>query len=297
MRKSIYVGLCLVVLGVVGLLVAYQQGTLDGALGTVPFEQQQSVPLEGIKKVKINLGSSDVVLVEGAGEQAEVIASGQVSERLLKDTRLVVKPSGDELRIELEQPKFTIGFNFTSINLRIALPAREWERFELSTGSGAVEADRLQAKELKLESGSGRLELDQVEAQRLQFHLGSGKAVVTANAKQVEGETGSGSIVLNGQAFEELKLETGSGSITVTAEELRGSSRLETGSGDITVLLTQQPESLRVKLYAGSNNLKLGFGGYTYMEETDGELSATYGNGEAELVAKTGSGGISLSPR
>lgn len=294
MRKSVYLGLFLVAVGLMGLLFAFRQGAFDGGLGTVPFEQQQSASLEGVSKVKINLGSSDVFIIEGTGEQAMVVASGEVSERLLEKTRLVVKPSQDELLIELEQPKFTIGFNFTSIKLTITLPPREWEKFVLSTGSGTIEGERLQARELKLASGSGGIRLEQVTAEQLEFSLGSGSADITAQAARIVGDTGSGRIVLNGQTFGELKLETGSGGITVTADELNGRTQLETGSGNIAVLLAQRPESLRVKAETGSGKTKLEWEGYTDLEEKGGGLSASYGSGEAELIAKTGSGSITL---
>jgi lia operon protein LiaG len=294
MRKSVYIGLILVVAGVIGLFVAYQQGGLLSGFGTTSFEQRETLDLNGVNRVLISPSSADIILIESAGDTVEVEAVGQVSNSLLEKTKLIVKKSGDKLIIDIEQPKFFVGFNFTSLELNIAIPSRQWEEFKIETGSGRVQADQLAARKIVISSGSGRVDLGQVEAESMEFSLGSGDVRMNASADQIKGSTGSGNIMLESGELKEIKLETGSGNITVTADQLTGKSRLDTGSGNIKVLLSERPESLHVKSSNGLGSSKLEWDGYNDLEQKDNKLEVIFGNGDAELVAETGSGNFTL---
>lgn len=184
----------------------------------------------------------------------------------------------------------------------------------LATGSGSVELTGAQGDVL-IDTGSGRVRVADVAGDRLLIDTGSGGVdVKNARAGSINIDTGSGGVEVSGLQASDVRIDTGSGGIRLveaTADDLR----LDTGSGSISVDLLNKPRRARIDTGSGgvtltvpadfgaSLDLSSGSGGIStdlpvqIVRKTRSALRGTMGDGSAQVVIETGSGGIRIRSR
>jgi hypothetical protein len=176
--------------------------------------------------------------------------------------------------------------------------------FLLTTSSGSIHAEELNAGLLTVSTSSGDVELTTVQAEQLEASLSSGS--ITASEMRVGTavvDVSSGSIDLEG-VFDTLEADSGSGSIEVEAHGLTsGAYDLSASSGDVElVLLTSPRHAYHVTADAGSGEVEVDLEDSDTIDEED-DYAEVESEGFEEAAIKTvvevetGSGSIQVSDR
>ncbi len=193
-------------------------------------QREDSADAGGVEKIEIDAaaGYLRVIGEEGA---SQIRASGEAcasSERLLEDVQLVVKRSGDRVRISVEVPDSNWGRQTARLDLTVNVPASA--TVDIEDSSGSIEVENVAA--LEIEDGSGKIDVKNV-AGNLEIDDGSGEIEARDIGGEVRIEDGSGQIELSRVGSVMIE-EDGSGEIDV--EEVTGSVMVRSdGSGSISV--------------------------------------------------------------
>ncbi|PZD95458.1 hypothetical protein DNH61_13060 [Paenibacillus sambharensis] len=321
MRKSVIVGLILVVAGIAGVLATFSGDDNILSFGSQEVNLAKEVPSAEIRSIVVNSGGTDIRVIRS--REAGIIRinlEGEASARYLDDMELKAELSGDGT-LEIKPvigDNFVIGFSVLNLALTVQLPEQLWDEVEVSagsgdiivedvhaarslvinTGSGNIEADTVAGEIVNVSTGSGDQELAGVSGSRMNIEAGSGNVTVTSFEFQELGfSAGSGDVELvDGSA--RLTGETGSGNIRYEADRLVAPARLDAGSGDVTVRLQEEPQSLLVNFKTSSGDRKIGFDGMQVSsQDEEGDITGSFGSGEIELHVETGSGNFHLGPR
>jgi len=142
----------------------------------------------------------------------------------------------------------------------VAVPRREGLAFELSAGSGNIEADEVFG-ELSAEVGSGNVTITEGTSPRVNLASGSGNvAVRQGNIGRLVGHTGSGNIGVDLVAPTAwVELDTGSGNVDVGLPAGAYVLDLDTGSGNISTsgVVSYRNAGQTVLISTGSGNIDL----------------------------------------
>ena len=171
---------------------------------------------------------------------------------------------------------FTRGIGANYEDCVLSLPADEYEklnadigsgRFEcntgiqfskvdVSTGSGSILLDGVDAGDISVATGSGSISLNNMDAGRLYAKTGSGsiKLVNVITEDKLTAKTGSGSIKLESVDGGELELSTGSGSISGS---LKSAKKFVTSTGSGSVSVPENSDGGVCKADTGSGSIKL----------------------------------------
>ncbi|WP_379361426.1 MULTISPECIES: DUF4097 family beta strand repeat-containing protein [unclassified Paenibacillus] len=313
------VGGILVIVGIIGVtyVINADEGTPYETVKNLVSKkiyEEQSYDLDDIKRIAIYDKSLDIILSRGSSDQAVVRMEGTVSKTVKDNYKLENKREGDTLHIgSTSRNGWFLGWS--SVKINIELPERQWEEVAVSTVSGNITADQLEAGTLSLKTTSGSIHAKVLEATELTAKTISGNIKLeeavsrSTNLKSTSGNvsieqfkadqltliTTSGNIkALEGNA--EYEAETSSGNILIEAEHLLEDANLKTKSGNVTVELDQDPESLAVDFKAGSGYGKIRKSGFSFEDkDEDGDrLIGAFGSGKTELYVRTGSGNFTL---
>lgn len=128
---------------------------------------------------------------------------------------------------------------------------------QLTTSSGGITAQRLNAGTLEIETSSGDIDLDTVQADDLNASASSGEVTgATLRLGKAVVDTSSGDIDLQG-AIDTLEADASAGGITLDAYARHsGAYKLSTSSGDVDVtLLTGEGRAYHVTAEADSGQV------------------------------------------
>ncbi len=192
--------------------------------------REESADATGVEKIEID-ASAGYLRVIGKEGAAQILASGEAcasSERLLEGVQLVVKRSGDRVRIAVEIPNSFWGSQTARLDLTVEVPASA--EVDIEDGSGSTFVSGVAA--LEIEDGSGGIEVENV-AGNLEIDDGSGEIEASRIGGEVRIEDGSGEIELRNVGSVMIE-EDGSGEIDI--EEVEGDVMIRSdGSGSISV--------------------------------------------------------------
>lgn len=166
----------------------------------------------------------------------------------------------------------------------------------IDTGSGAVRVADVAGDRLLVDTGSGSVDVNNARAASVNIDTGSGGVEVSGmQASDVRIDTGSGGIRLRDATADDLLLDTGSGSVNVDLRNKPRRARIDTGSGGVTLSVPAD--------FGASLDLSTGSGGIStdlpvqIVRKTRSALRGTIGDGSAQVVIDTGSGGIRIRSR
>lgn len=322
MKPRSTLGVILVVIGLIGLYYVFTndgKSPLEGIKNffTSEVNEQETVDVGGIRNIELESNSLDVHFVRGTSSDAVLTLQGRASKSVIDNLRFDYSQNDDSLHITLEEKTgFQIGFNWSSVNLTVALPEQAWQdlniklnsgdvqlddqqfaNVDIEVNSGDIKAERLSATDnLMIDIGSGDAELEEVSGSSIDLQANSGDITVKDfTADRIAFEVGNGDIFF-GDGTASFMGSTRSGDMTIEVDELLHDSELETGSGDITVELDETPESLAVEFEAGSGDGVIRKSGFTYDEGSRGDdhIKGIFGSGEIKLQVKTRSGDFVL---
>ncbi|CAM4407503.1 DUF4097 family beta strand repeat-containing protein [Paenibacillus tarimensis] len=321
MKKSVIIGLLLVIAGVMGAFTTFSGKDNILSFGGKEVNLEKSVPAAEVRSILVNSGGTDIRVIRGRETGTiRMNLEGEASGRYLDDMELSAELSGDGT-LEIKPvigDNFVIGLSVLNVTLTVQLPEQLWDQVEVSagsgditvkdvqasralimhTGSGNIEAEMVAGETVDVRSGSGDQELDGVNGKRMVIDAGSGNITVASyKLEELAFLAGSGNVrLVNGSA--RLTGEAGSGNIRYEADKLEAHVRLIAGSGNVTVRLLENPQSLLVDFKTSSGDREIGFEGMQVSsQDEEGDITGSFGSGEIELHVETGSGNFLLGPR
>ncbi len=217
-----------IALTVVAVLLLAVPALADDCDHTAPREE--TVDASGVETVEID-ASAGYLRVRGEEGGGQIRARGEAcasSEKLLEGVQLIVKRSGDRVRIVADVPDSKWGSASARLDLDVELPSGV--EVKIDDSSGSIEVSDVAA--LEIEDGSGEIEVENV-AGDLEIEDGSGEIEATGIGGEVRIEDGSGEIELRRVGSVVIE-EDGSGEIDI--EQVRGDVLVRVdGSGSISV--------------------------------------------------------------
>ena len=167
---------------------------------------------------------------------------------------------------------------------------------ELDTGSGGVSLDGFEGGALEIDTGSGSVEVAGATAETIAIDTGSGGVGVSgAEAEQLEIDTGSGSVRVAAAAIDAAEIDTGSGSVRLALDRMGGGNfDIDTGSGGISVFVPEDV-SARFDIDVGSGGIDVDVPIARTLHKSRGEMRFVAGDGDANVVLDTGSGGVRIA--
>ncbi len=166
----------------------------------------------------------------------------------------------------------------------------------LDTGSGGVSLDGFEGGALEIDTGSGSVEVAEATAETVEIDTGSGGVRVNgAEAEMLAIDTGSGSVRVAAAAVDAAEIDTGSGSVRLALDRMGGGNfDIDTGSGGISVLVPEDV-SARFDIDVGSGGIEVDVPIARTLHKSRGEMRFVAGDGDANVVLDTGSGGVRIA--
>lgn len=247
--------------------------------------------------VVVTVGNGNVNLVTGSEGEIAVTASLKNPDRI----DYTVSQVGDVITIIAETQ--------TGSRANVTVTVPENTGFELNTGNGDVDVASVQASgqvnsgngSIKLQEtngditgniGNGSITLSDIEGS-YDLNIGNGNIKVTGAAGLFRMNTGNGDISIT-DATGSFTLSAGNGGISFEGELTPGNdNNVSVGNGSITMEITGSL-SLSLDLEIESQGRVRCDLPVTVSEQSEHRLIGTVGNGEATLIARTGSGNITI---
>lgn len=254
-----------------------------------------------IERVELYWRAGEVELVESEEETLSVQESGEAltgdsaMRWLLEDGVLRlrfcasgarIRVSAADKRLHLELPK-GIDLSLHTSSAAVRAETLEQDEILIATLSSGMELGAVTAEgSVDLSSGSGAIQAESVTAEDIRCASASGSVQMgTAAAGTLAVETASGAVRLGDVSGETVDISTGSGSVELTLTEAP-TAAIRTASG--TVGLKLAPEGALVAFTTGSGRLRTTL---PYVQE--GDLYA-FGDGQDRITVETGSGGLRI---
>ena len=216
-----------------------------------------NVQEETIKKIRIKLFRTDLIIVEGESFNAET-DNDDVTVKEVFGT-LVVEENSKSIVDSIKKSKLVL-----TVPEGYAL-----EQIKITTGAGKFSAEVLNAEKIDLNFGAGEVGIDKI--------LSGEKTEITGGAGKVEIRDGK---------TNDLDLDMGMGKLYYRAE-ITGSSELDCGMGGMELILLGGEENYSVDLDKGLGLASIN--GICYDDGID------YGDGENKLDINGGVGEIKVS--
>jgi Uncharacterized conserved protein len=271
--------------------------------------------------VQVVTDSVSVELIQTEEQQlkVEIQGEGGRSDELARNIDLELRTEGDTAVVAIKETPhvfaFSIGGWTRRVKAVIHVPARLFERIEVSAKSADITVRQILAETLSLTSASGDISAENCEAKKT-FNVRSASGDVritgmlsgeTASAhassgdlelrnlstRTLEAGTHSGDITVS-DFRGRLQAKTGSGDIDLRNDQLTGDLHLQAGSGDITVSFLSEPESFTVHFQGSSGDGKVRISGLNYEEKSYHRVIGKKGSGDYHLNVRTGSGDFML---
>ena len=257
---------------------------------------QQSVKMEDINDIKIDIQSADIVIKPSDNNEIGINYRGP--ESLLNKLDITVTVNNGQLSV-VQKNDFPFHFfvfgNFTPRVLTISLPESYSKNIDLKntsgdltitgnyslndfrshTTSGDSNISTLTCTNFSLDSTSGDITLGDINSQKTNISLTSGQ--IKADTLTGDGNItcSSGTIQL-GSLTGKSNISTTSGDISVLS--FSGSGSISCTSGDITLTSTKSTGDLSVKTFSGSVVLAIGKDASYDIEAicTSGDISSDF---------------------
>ena len=226
-------------------------GAATGELKTYEIDSTTT-----ITELDIEVGAADLVIKQG---DAYSVKSN------LKN--LSVEENNGVLSVK-EKTIFAGKYNGATVT--IYLPANYFERIEINTGAGRLQADSLNAYKLDLELGAGEVYIDRVS-------IGSSASI----------EGGTGKLTVAFGTICNLDLDMGVGQLNLAAE-LYGNNELNLGVGEANITL----QNYEMNIY--TIDIEKGIGSITVNGEHVSDYDCS-GNGQSHVQINGGIGAINLN--
>lgn len=209
---------------------------------------------DNILELDINVGTADLVINDGEHLTVET-----------NNKYVTCKQVGKKL--EIKEKKHNV-INNKNNKLIITLPSNiELDVFEISSGAGKIEVDRISSKKADIELGAGKVDFNNLN--------------ISSNAK-IEG--GAGQITIKNGYINNLDLDMGVGKTTINSK-LLGNIDIDAGVGELNINLLDSINSYFIIVDKGIGSIKL----------NGDSISNTIGSGSNKIDIDGGVGSINIT--
>lgn len=242
-------------IAVIGLLggVGPRQVAGMAAVGRIEVDQARSLPLEGVRRIEIDVVSSDVTVIESTNGAVNARLAGTVSSsRSTVVPELIAATQGGtaSIRVDHKSLNAVMGWYRSDLKLEVAIPSgyrgglvirgvssdvelpsgRTFTALEVTTVSGDVALGAFTADTFRNRTVSGDLEAPAASAKSVDLGTTSGRITVGGLTGDLGAHTVSGDLRLDWRAFQgSIDVSTTSGSVSLGIPAGSG-FRLDAGS-------------------------------------------------------------------
>ena len=247
-----------------------------------------------VSEIYIDITSTDINIIPSEDEDIRVHLSGEVSTNKNRDIpSLVAYQSGDELRIEIIQPRtIFIGISVWRAKLDVYIPEDSIEALKIDTVSSDINVSNLKVGEFDYDGVSGDFKGESLFAEDINFNTTSGDFNLKSYTGDINIHVVSGDLVLEGGSMNDnIELVTISGDIYIEQED-PSNMDIRTTSGDVGIKISED-----AGFYINANTVSGDIDNRFPIEITSSSrrsLEGTVGGGGKEIVVSTTSGDIKV---
>jgi len=202
MRDLFLIGVTLLVIGVVGLFFMGFQGkafSFKSLWGDVEaFEEKASFDSGEIEQIDVDVSSADVQLLKSDSDKIGVRYYGESNNAEKLKESFYAKTSGPTLEVG-KKSTVNFGIQFNSGQLEISLPDKQWERVNMHSSSGDINARGLKVNAINIDLSSGDIGLNEIKAEKLTVNTSSGSFEGENIDADISAHTSSGDVELSRQ--------------------------------------------------------------------------------------------------
>ncbi len=218
------------------------------------IDESKTFEAQEVDKIHIDIVSTDISIVPTNEKDIRVHFYGEVStNEKMELPSLVAYQSGDELRIEIIQPKtILVGIVVWRTKLDIYIPEDSIEVLEADTTSSDMSLDNLKVDEFTFNTVSGDFKGESLSSNEIKLKSTSGDVSLKDYTGSVGIDVVSGDVVLeDGSRNENIEVITTSGDVYVEQED-SSNMDIKTTSGDIEINLSEDAQFyLKAKTVSG----------------------------------------------
>jgi lia operon protein LiaG len=258
------------------------------------IDESKTFEVQEINKIYIDIVSTDINIISTNEEEIRVHFYGEVStNKKMELPSLVAYQSGDELRIEIIQPKtILIGISIWRTKLDIYIPEDSIEVLKADTISSDTSVNNLKVDEFDLGTVSGDFKGESLFANELKLGLTSGDVNLKDYTGNIDVKTISGDVVLeDGSQNDNIEVVTVSGDVYVEQED-SSNMNIRTTSGDIEINLSEDAQ-FYLKATTVSGDIETRFP-IKVISSSRRDLEGIVGSDEKEIIVSTTSGHIDV---
>lgn len=249
--------------------------------------QEVNKTFSGVKKIKINTSSGDIILAKGSSSDVQVKVTFTYDNN---EYTPVLDQSGTTLTLKEDFHKQSV-----SGSSKWTLTVPDGIELRASSGSGNVDASDLKmtisantgsgnynwkniSGDADINTGSGDIQLNAYQG-NIDLNTGSGDVIVSQTNGDITANTGSGNISMTGVKGG-ISANTGSGNIKAQELNLTSKGSFNTGSGKVAVVLSS-PLTQNLSINSGSGDAVLDCKG----TKLEGKLVMTASKRHGEIKA------------
>lgn len=259
------------------------------------IDESKTFEAQEINKIYIDIVSTDINIISTNEKEIRVHFYGEVStNKKMELPSLVAYQSGDELRIEIIQPKtILIGISIWRTKLDIYIPEDSIEVLRVDTISSDTSVNNLKVDKFDLGTVSGDFKGESLFAGNIKLNSTSGDISLKDYTGDAEINAVSGDVVLeDGSQNDNIEVVIVSGDVYVKQED-SSNMNIRTTSGDIGISFSEDAQFyLKAKTVSGDIEnrfpIKITSSGRR-------DLEGIVGSDKKEVIVSTISGDINIS--
>ena len=302
-----FVVFLVLVIGAGGAWIVRQLGDEVGSVVTMQEQDDRTIPVPGVKRLRVRVDRADVRIFAGSGTAAQVTAvrmgAAKTQAEAVDRAKAIVwsaEVKGDALEVAAKLPEgpgveelgTMIQGGAHRLALAIYVPAGTAVDAEVGTGDLSVQQARAP---VAAKVGTGEVRVREAHGD-VAAEAGTGAVEVTGGRGATYATAGTGDVAVGHRPGPRLEMKTGTGDLDwAFPYEAPAVNRLEAGTGTITLSVgTNANVALELEAATGqvTNLTKLPGAIRPNEAGTGARASLKAGTGQAKLGARTGTGDV-----
>lgn len=198
---------------------------------------------DGIDNLNVDFGFGDVLIDKSSDENIRV-----EGRNIPED--ITVRTIGNTLEIKRKHRNFDFwdfpmwwGADKKEISLKIYLPEKKYNDFDLDCGAGDIEINNVFCKHAEFDFGAGDCKINSFVCNYASFDQGAGDCEINliTVSKTLEVDSGAGNMTVKNGVLGGMEIGIGAGDLNFSGT-INGDIEIDMGAGDCTFTLTN-PES------------------------------------------------------
>ena len=294
--RKLVIWLAIIMAASFGIAAIILVTTGSFSVDTEQIDKTKNFSVEEVKKINIDIVSTDINIIASDSEDIKVHFYGEVSTNIRKDIpELAAYVSGEQLYIEIIHPKnIFFGVSICRTNMDIYIPENSIEEIKINTVSADTNIEDLEIDDFVYSGVSGDFKAKSLFARDLKLESTSGSFDIRDYTGNIDIYITSGDVVLNGGIDNDsIVVTTVSGDINIEQLEEFSNMNVEAISGDVKVKLFEDAQFyLNASTVSGDINnefpIKISSSGKRGLE-------GTVGSDDMAIIVSTTSGDININ--